>query len=296
MKRKKIVIYGLIIFLGIPSLLCAQEEPPSKFGFSTGRLLVDEKDLNTVQTQARVYRQQGIEEQGHGNLEAAMVFYQKAIAMDSSYAVPYNDLGVIYETYGWLDRAEESYKKAISIDSNFLSAYSNLALLYENKKDFKSAYYYWKMRVDLGSECDPWTNKAKERIDKLVQFLPEVKQLKINEEKRKLAEITIMEKEEKIEAAKREFIQARSLFHREKYKDALASVELALFLNPQDKDALELKDEVSAVLKKINKEADIKNMQEYFRNGTQFYRQDDLQAAEREFERIVELTALPQKI
>jgi len=296
MRRKKIALYSLIILLGIPSFIHAEIATASKYGFSEGRLLIDEKDITDVQMQARIYRKQGLEEQELGNLDAAMSLYQKAIAMDSSYAIPHNDLGVIYESYGWLNRAEKSYKKAISMDPNFLSAYSNLALLYESRNQWRDAYACWEKRVELGSECDPWTKKAKENMENLVQFLPEIKQLRKEEEKRMLAEKMIIEKEKKVEQAKQELVRARNLFRKEKYKEALASIDIVFSLNPQNKEALALKDEVNAALKNIKKEENIKSIQEYFRNGMQYYRQDDLQAAKREFERIVELTASPQKI
>jgi tetratricopeptide (TPR) repeat protein len=127
--------------------------------------LQEEKNLTELQKEARQYRTQGLEFQNMGNLDAAMALYQKAIILDPAYAAAHNDLGVIYEARGYIDRAEESYLQAIKLDSNFLSAYSNLALLYETKRDLAKAACYWKKRAELGVCDDPWTQKAKQRLE-----------------------------------------------------------------------------------------------------------------------------------
>ncbi len=124
-----------------------------------------EDNLNELQKQARIYRSQGMQLQQHGDLDAAMNLYQKAIELDPAYAVAYNDLGVIYEAKGFIDRAEESYLKAAKIDPAYLSAYTNLALLYQNKRELERAAFYWKKRAELGSPDDPWTEKARQRLE-----------------------------------------------------------------------------------------------------------------------------------
>ncbi|MCX5706894.1 MAG: tetratricopeptide repeat protein [Candidatus Omnitrophica bacterium] len=124
-----------------------------------------EDSLTELQKEAINYRQEGVKAQDAGDLDSAMKMYQKAVEIDSYYAVAYNDLGVIYEAKGEAERAEESYIKAIRIDPYFLSAYSNLALFYEGKRDLAKAAYCWKKRAELGNLEDPWTQKAKSRIE-----------------------------------------------------------------------------------------------------------------------------------
>ncbi len=77
----------------------------------------------------------------------------------------YNDLGVIYEAEGLIDSAEECYLKAAQVDPNYASAYTNLALFYENKRDLGQAAFYWEKRKQFGSPDDPWTRKARQRIE-----------------------------------------------------------------------------------------------------------------------------------
>lgn len=125
----------------------------------------DENLLSELQKQARFYRSQGTEYQRIGQLDTAMAYYQKAAELDPTYAVAYNDLGIIYEAKGMPERAEENYLKAIKINPNYLSAYSNLALFYEGRRDLKQAALYWQKRIELGPQGDPWTEKAKTRLE-----------------------------------------------------------------------------------------------------------------------------------
>lgn len=178
---KKIIL--IFLFLNFSSLLLAQDYsgrqspcaakaiPETKkgtviFGKNAPRAIPQkEEDLTSLQKEARLYRSQGLEAQRVGNLELAMAFYKKALEMDPAYAVIYNDLGVIYETQKATALAEESYLKAIRIDPEYLSAYSNLALLYETRRDLEKAAFYWQKRIQLGLPDDPWTAKAKRRLE-----------------------------------------------------------------------------------------------------------------------------------
>jgi tetratricopeptide (TPR) repeat protein len=116
------------------------------------------------QEQARKYRELGLEFQQLGNLEQALSFYQKAVAVYPDFAVVYNDLGVVYEAMGTVNRAEESYLKAIKIKPDYASVYTNLALLYENQRNFKKAAFYWEKRAAVGDLDDPWKQKAARRL------------------------------------------------------------------------------------------------------------------------------------
>jgi len=124
-----------------------------------------EKNLSELQKQARVYRNQGLQMQKLGQLDVALVFYQKALELDPFYTVVYNDLGVVYEAQGNIERAEDSYLQAVKIDPRYLSPYTNLALLCEEKRDMEKAALYWKKRAELGSLDDPLTIKAQQRLN-----------------------------------------------------------------------------------------------------------------------------------
>lgn len=84
-----------------------------------------------LRDQAVGYREDGFEAQRHGDLANAMTSYQKAIALDPSYAVPLNDLGVVYEQRGEFQAARGVYERALRIDPNYLEANANLGTLYK---------------------------------------------------------------------------------------------------------------------------------------------------------------------
>ncbi|MBM3253633.1 MAG: tetratricopeptide repeat protein, partial [Candidatus Omnitrophica bacterium] len=98
-------------------------------------------------------------------IDKAIKLYQQAIKLDPKYPTPHNDLGIIYEERGLLEKAAEEYKKAIELDPNYAAGYSNLALLYEKQAKLSEALPYWKKRADLGNPDDPWTKRAKEKLN-----------------------------------------------------------------------------------------------------------------------------------
>lgn len=123
-----------------------------------------ENNMTELQKQARSYRTEGLEAQRTNDYDAALNLYQKAVALDPNYAVPYNDMGIIYESKGDNDRAMDSYFRAIKVDPFYESAYTNLAILYESRRDMVNAAACWQKRSELGSLDDPWTQKAIARL------------------------------------------------------------------------------------------------------------------------------------
>ena len=131
---------------------------------------------NLVKDEARLYRDKGYIAQKNGDINAAIAFYQKAIAMDPSYSIPYNDLGILYEAGGDRRRAEAMYQRAIAIDSDFTDPYYNLASLYEADGDFIKAAFYWETRIRVGDKNDVGTAKAREHLVHIAQVYPEMRQ------------------------------------------------------------------------------------------------------------------------
>ena len=52
--------------------------------------------------------------------------YQKAIAANPKFALPYNNLGVVRERQGRRDEALTLYRKALQVDPNYRDARLNL--------------------------------------------------------------------------------------------------------------------------------------------------------------------------
>jgi tetratricopeptide (TPR) repeat protein len=148
--------------------------PAKKSVFSKTIRKQREENLDQTQTEARLYREEGLSLQNTDDIEGALSLFQKAISLDPAYPVVYNDIGIVYEAMGFPDRAEAAYLKAVKLDPDFLSAYSNLALFYENKRDLEKAEYYWGKRAELGATADPWTEKARKRLIDLKGLRSEV--------------------------------------------------------------------------------------------------------------------------
>jgi len=302
--KDKIIIIFLFIFFFNPFFVepifaQTQEELNIK-----GAPLKEE--LTELQRQARIYREQGLRLQQAGKIEQALSFYQKAIEVDPYYAIAYNDLGVIYETKGLIDRAEEHYLKAIKIDPNCLSAYSNLALLYETKRDLDMASFYWKKRAELGLPDDPWTEKARARLEDLARIKPDYRQRLVESETislmRQMEEFKKQKKIEDLKKAEEYFALAKKLYFQGEYEKAKEEIEKALSVDPQNKEKFSLKEKIDAALEKQKekerqkqKYENAKRMKEYFQQGLEKYLEGNLQAAQAEFNRIIELAISPQK-
>ena len=121
----------------------------------------------SVSSNAEDYRTKGYDDQQRGDIDTAIEWYQKAANLRPDYASPHNDLGILFETKGWLDRAESEYEKALAIDPGYKEVHTNMALLYERKGELEKAAFHWMRRYKLGSPEDPWTQEAKNRLEKL---------------------------------------------------------------------------------------------------------------------------------
>ncbi len=132
-------------------------------------LLIPQASAHAVglREEAVSYRQEGFERQRQGDLDGAIAAYQKATALDPSYAAPRNDLGVLYEQQGKVQQARQAYEEALAVDPKYLGAHANLALLYERVGEKEKAAFQWLKRYELGEANDPWTIRAEERLTAL---------------------------------------------------------------------------------------------------------------------------------
>ena len=118
----------------------------------------------TLREEAVNYRTQGYEAQRRGDKESALMWYQKAAALDPTYPTPYNDTGILLEEQGRFEDAEQAYLKALELSPNYLEPHANLAMLYERLGQKEKAIYHWMKRFQLGDPYNPWTARAEERL------------------------------------------------------------------------------------------------------------------------------------
>jgi tetratricopeptide (TPR) repeat protein len=121
----------------------------------------------------KIYRGEGLRLQRQGDIKGAISCFQKALAIDPANALIFNDLGISYEAVGAAKRAEEMYLRAIELSPYVLESYTNLALLYETKGDYPRAVLYWMKRLTMGTSGDPWTEKARLRLEGIINSHPE---------------------------------------------------------------------------------------------------------------------------
>lgn len=255
------------------------------------------KELTQVQKLARVYRNQALDLQSIGKVQEAVTLYSKAIELDPKFGEPFNDMGVILEAEGNTDKAQEYYLRAIQLDPNCLAAYANLAMLYETKRDLLAASFYWRKRVELGSDNDPWTQKAKKRLDDLIEVIPELKQVVIEQEaiklSRQLAEAKRIQREEELKKMKEHMELAKKYHNSSDYSKALQEADKVLEIDPKYQEALVLKDMIKVKMREQEKAARINEMKATYENALRLYEQDNPHAAQVEIDRLKALATSP---
>ena len=213
----------LVIFLSVFPLLSSQAGP-------------------LVLEDARVYREEGYKAQSLGDLEGALVWYQKAAQLDPHYAQVYNDIGVVYESQGKIDQAEEMYRKALQVDPDLLPACTNLAFIAEGKGNIKEASYYWQKRYELGQEGDYWWEVSRQHLLKLGTY-PQLRRERLEKQASKLSSEIIQKNEQErlslIKEARLHFNIGRQAFLEKDYETAIKEFETVMLLNSPDKELLD---------------------------------------------------------
>lgn len=70
----------------------------------------------------------------------ALVWYQKAVDVDPSYALPYNNMSTIYQARADYYKAIECLKKAVENHSTYTLAYTNLGICYLKVEMYQDAF------------------------------------------------------------------------------------------------------------------------------------------------------------
>ncbi|MCM8783482.1 MAG: tetratricopeptide repeat protein [Candidatus Omnitrophica bacterium] len=237
-----------------------------------------------LQKEAVEYRNRGYTAQQSGDIETALVYYQKAVSLDPYYAVAYNDLGIIYEIKGYVDKAEAAYLKAVSINPNFAEAHSNLAFFYEARKKYDKAVAHWARRIELGNKDDFWTQKCWE---KMWQYAPDkAKELEARLLAQEVAIQMEKDKEVRIVKAKRLYQEAMVFYNKRDYLQALPLFQEAYELLPNDPELSQMYQEVFAKTREMN-------ICLHFEQAMTYYRQGNYALAKEEFEKILGL--IPQQ-
>jgi len=79
----------------------------------------------------------------------AILYYQKAIELNSDFAAAYFNIALVYHEKGNYDNSIKYYLKTTQLDSSFISAFYNLGLVFDDKGDYEKAIKYYKMALRI---------------------------------------------------------------------------------------------------------------------------------------------------
>lgn len=239
LQMKKITpFFSIILFI---CLLFVNE----RFSFAQGTPLTKKMAVE--------YRDKGLQAQREGDIDTALVYYQKAVEMDPTFALAYNDAGVIYESKGWLEQAKQAYGKAIDLDPSMPSPYYNLGSIYEKEGDLDKAVYYFKKRVMMGDWNDEWTMKARRELQGLGVSDPEIKSdffdkyladFKPGDIANAKPKGNDLNPKKRKRDARLHLVRGKQLYYMGMYNEALIEVGMAEVLDPKNKEIQKTLEEI----------------------------------------------------
>ena len=89
-------------------------------------------------------------------LEYAIKFYKKSLAIEKEDYVALNNIGLLYEALKKDEKAKNYYQKSLKIKENYSANY-NLGVYYRKNGDYKKSIFY----LEKALELEPQNNKAK---------------------------------------------------------------------------------------------------------------------------------------
>ena len=207
---------------------------------------IQDVSADSTKDLAEKYRNAGYDLQKKGDLNGALKFYTKAIALGgATNPVLLNDVGILYEQLGIVGKAEQHYLQAIQQDSHYLPAYSNLAYLYLNAGYPDRAFIYFRKRYEMADLNDPWGQKAKEEM---LKIKPEYKSWVLHFEAQQLNQA--MEEREKkklvaqVTQANQYYARGKEQLQDGELEKALVEYNKALSLTPDNPDIQEARQQV----------------------------------------------------
>ncbi|MEW6587016.1 MAG: tetratricopeptide repeat protein, partial [Nitrospirota bacterium] len=89
-----------------------------------------------------------------GELDEAIIYYQKVIEINPGLADTYNSLGAVLQKKGQLDDAITYFRKALDLNPNLAMTHFNLGYALQQKGQLDDAIDYYNKAVDIKSDFD----------------------------------------------------------------------------------------------------------------------------------------------
>jgi len=132
---------------------------------------------------ARPYRIYADSLKKANDLDRAIMYYRKAMQLDSQSPMTYNNLGVILEDKGMLDQATSLYQKALSIWPDYPDALNNLGNICLKQGRIDEAASYFTKAIKLKQDPDFYYNlgsayQRKEQWDEAIIWIQKALKIK----------------------------------------------------------------------------------------------------------------------
>jgi tetratricopeptide (TPR) repeat protein len=98
-----------------------------------------------------------------GNLEKALQYLRRALALDAESSLIHFNLGSVLEETGDLDAARQHLRQAVHLRPGYADAHYNLAFVCDKMHAYAEARQHWQTYVKL-DPLSPWCRYARERL------------------------------------------------------------------------------------------------------------------------------------
>ncbi|MEG3837849.1 MULTISPECIES: tetratricopeptide repeat protein [unclassified Microcoleus] len=103
----------------------------------------------TLEKAALNFHRQAEDYLAEKNLEQAFLACQKALEIQSNFAVAHKTLGNLLQLTDCLEEAMNSYKTALEIQPEFAEVYANMGSVYASQKQWESAIYHYQKALEI---------------------------------------------------------------------------------------------------------------------------------------------------